>query len=274
MHYDGVHWKNLAPGGTETFWWVHGTSGHDVWAVGEKGRIVHWDGSAFTSPASGTTATLFGVWAAAPNDVWAVGGTPSAGTTAPNDVVLHYDGTAWSPSPVPMALGHTFFKVWGAAPDDLYVVGGVGTVWHRTGGAWTLESQTALTVGSLFAVTGSSAREVYAVGGRDILLRGDAGTWAKLPLTLANDVGGVGCAAPGGVVIVGSGGLKERLVAGRWIDDTLAQPRSELHGAWADPSGGFWAAGGDYVTSPRDGGTRYGVLAYYGTQVPTSDLVP
>src|SRR5579862_1256399 len=54
IRFDGHAWHDLAPGGTETFWWVGGTSATDVWMVGTNGRIAHWDGQSFTPHASGT----------------------------------------------------------------------------------------------------------------------------------------------------------------------------------------------------------------------------
>jgi hypothetical protein len=282
MHYDGARWHDLGPGGTETFWWAHGTGPNDVWAVGENGRITHWDGANFTEHVSGTTATLFGVWAAGPNDVWAVGGTPGKGTVAPNDVVLHFDGAGWTPSPVPQALGRTFFKVWGAAADDIYVVGEAGTVWHRSAGQWTLELQSmaSMPIGTLLTVNGCTANEVYAVGGSDVL-RSDGKTWTRVDVQLDNQASGVACASPGNAVIVCNAGLKERLVGGHWQDaratpgcgvvscDFSQEPHTDLHGAWADRAGGYWAVGGDYISKPVQGAPRAGLLAYYGTTPPS-----
>jgi hypothetical protein len=268
LHYDGKAWTDLAPGGTETFWWTFGTGAQDVWAVGEKGRIAHFDGTHVTDVAPRlTTATLYGVWSAAPDDVWAVGGSPGAGSSAPNDVVLHFDGTAWTAGEGPQALGRAFFKVWGTAPDNLYVVGEYGTVWHRRGTQWALESSPPLATGTLLTVNGCSASDVYAVGNEDVL-RSDGTTWTRVDVSLTNSVNGVACAGPGNVVIVGSGGLKRRLVDGSWRDDDADVPHSDLHGAWADPTGAYWAAGGDFATCPVPAASRGGVLAYYGTATP------
>jgi hypothetical protein len=274
LHYDGRRWKDLAAGGADTFWWTHGTSASDTWIVGEHGRITHWDGVVFTEHAAITTATLYGVWAAATNDVWAVGGTPESGISQPNDVVLHFDGTSWAPSPLPRVFGRAFFKVWGTAAGNLYIVGEAGTIWHRTGSMWTLESEPPIARGNLTTVAGCSTHEVYAVGGRDVL-RSDGTTWSRVNVALTNDVSGVACASPGNVVIVGSGGLKQRLVGGQWLDDFGAEPYDiELHGAWADMTGAYWAAGGDYVTSPKPGASRLGAIAYYGRSVPATTIAP
>jgi hypothetical protein len=277
LHYDGSAWKDLGPGGTDTFWWAYGTASHDVWAVGENGRITHWDGTRFTDHSWHTTATLYGVWANAPNDVWAVGGTPLGGMSKPNDVLLHFDGTMWSPSPLPQALGRTFFKVWGTPAGGaytLYVVGEAGTIWHRVGTTWALEANNPpLATGNLTTVSGCSDTEVYAVGGNDVLVS-NGKTWTRANVMLESGVNGVACASPGNVAIVGFGGLKQRLVSGQWVTDFAVEPHEDLHGTWADPAGGFWAAGGNFVSDPVAGAGRAGVVGYYGSDAPSSTQTP
>ena len=261
MHFDGAAWSRIDVAGTETFWWLHGTSATDMWLVGENGRIARFDGTKLTELTSGTTATIFGVWAASANDAWAVGGSPGLGTTAPQDVVLHWDGQAWTPSPLPQIFGRTYFKVWGTSATNVYIVGEAGTIWHRTGTTWKLESDPPLAHGTLLTVTGCNANEIYAVGGRDVL-RSDGTKWTAVGVTLTNDISGVACNAPGDVVIVGSGGSKQRLVDGAWQDDFGTKPYSDLHGAWADGAGTFWAVGGNFVGPPSDAGvSREGVIA-------------
>jgi hypothetical protein len=263
MHYDGMAWTRLDANNADTYWWVHGSSATDVWMTGDNGRISHWDGANFVDHSIKTKATIFGVWAAAPNDAWAVGGTPDTGSGTDNDVVLHWDGAAWTPSPLPQALGRTYFKVWGANADDIYVVGEAGTIWHRAARAWTLVSTPPIAHGTLLTVHGCAANDVYAVGSRDVL-HFDGARWAAERVTLENDVNGVACSAAG-VVIVGFGGSKQRKIAGVWNDDFGTKPYSDLHGAWIDPDGGMWAAGGSFIADPQPGVTRDGVLAYYGT---------
>jgi hypothetical protein len=269
MHFDGIQWKRLDAGNADTYWWVHGSSVTDVWMAGENGRITHWDGATFADHSVQTKATIFGVWAATPTDAWAVGGTPNGGTGAEQDVVLHWDGAAWTPSPLPKTLGRTYFKVWGAGGDNLYVVGEAGAIWHRTAGAWKLESDPPVARGTLLTVHGCAVNDVYAVGSRDVL-HFDGMKWAPEPVQLENDVNGVSCAAAG-VLIDGLGGSKQRKIGGAWIDDFGTKPYADLHGAWVDPDGGMWAAGGSFIANPQPGVTRDGVLAHYGTApVPTT----
>jgi hypothetical protein len=270
MRFDGDVWRRSSTGGTETYWWVHGTAPNDVWLVGEKGRITHWDGTRFEERASGTTATLFGVWAAAPDDAWAVGGTPDR-PDAPNDVILHWDGTAWAPEVLPEPKKVALFKVWGSSKDDVYVVGETGLVWHRTSAAagWKREAE-GVALGRLTTVTGCSAAEIFAVGGRD-LLTSNGTTWKRSDAVLVNDVNGVACAPAGAparawgrAVIVGGGSLKLRLVGDTWESDFGSKPFADLHGAWVDPTGAFWGVGGNFNATPRAGVSREGVVARYG----------
>jgi hypothetical protein len=274
VHYDGSAWRRLSPGGAETFWWVSGSAPDDVWMVGENGRIAHWDGSGFTEHDSGVTATLWGVWAASKTDAWAVGGTPGGGAGPQNDIVLRWDGAAWAPAPLPGApLGRSLYKVWGTASEDLYVVGEKGTVWHRKGTVWTLEQDQALAHGTLFTVSGCSATEVYAVGGPDVL-RSDGQAFAEVDVALTNLVNGVACGPSGSVLLVGAGGLKQRLVDGAWIDDFTLMPYDDLHAAWSDGQGAFWAAGGDFFSSPVAGKRRNGVVARYGPGLVATTITP
>jgi hypothetical protein len=263
VHYDGKAWTRLLPGGTDSFWWVSGSGANDVWMVGENGRITHWDGSAFQEHGWPTTATIWGVWAASPTDAWAVGGTPEGGTAKPNDLVLHWDGSAWTQNTLPgMPLGRALNKVWGTASTDLYAVGESGTIWHRKGTTWTLEPNPATS--NLFTVFGCSATDVYAVGGGDVLHSDGGGTWTKVAVALTNSVNGVTCNPGGAALIVGFGGLKQRLVSGQWVDEFTSMPYEDLHGSWADGHGAFWAAGGDFISSATPGKPRKAVIARYG----------
>lgn len=264
MHFDGTSWEKLAPGGADSFWWVAGTGPKDVWMAGEHGRITHWDGQSFQEHTPLTAATIWGLWASSPTDAWAVGGTPGGGTAAPNDVVLHWDGTSWKEEALPMKLGRSLNKIWGAGPNDIYAVGEAATVWHRKGSSWSIESTPAKS--NLLTVHGCSATDVYAVGGQDVV-HSDGKTWEKVAIDIHNVVNGVACGPGGEVLIVGGGGLKQRLVAGAWVDDFKSEPYGDLHGAWVDASGASWAAGGDFASLPAAGVARKAVIGRYGIGV-------
>ncbi|MDC0742426.1 hypothetical protein [Polyangium mundeleinium] len=263
VHFDGATWKRLSPGGAETYWWVHGTGPDDVWFVGEQGRITHWDGASFTEHASGVEATLWGVMAFSKTEAFAVGGTPGGGVGAPNDIVLRWDGATWTPEPLPGApLGRTLYKIWGSTPEDLYAVGEKGTIWRKKGAAWSLV-EPAPTPGKLLTVSGCGANEVYTVGGA-VVLRLDGDGFSEVNISLTNLVSGVACGPSGSALLVGDGGQKQRLVDGAWIDEFVIEPYDDLHAAWSDGEGSFWAVGGDFYAPKAAGVRRKGVVARYG----------
>jgi hypothetical protein len=231
--------------------------------TGEDGRITHFDGASFEDQPPLTTATIWGVWAASPTDAWAVGGTPEGGTAQPNDLVYHWDGTSWAQDPLPgTPLGRALNKVWGTSSQDLYAVGESGTILHRKGTTWALETNPATS--NLFTVFGCSATDVYAVGGEDVLHSDGGGTWTRVAVTLGNSVNGVTCNPGGEALLVGFGGLKQRLVGGAWVSDFTDEPYGDLHGSWADGQGAFWAAGGDFASAATAGAARRAILARYG----------
>ncbi len=296
LRFDGTLWKRAHPGGTETYWWVHGTAESDVWMVGENGRATHWNGTAFEERPTGTTATLFGVFAFAPDDVWAVGGIPED-PMKPKDVILHWNGTAWTPETLPMPTGAAFFKVWGPQKDEIYVVGESAVILHKKNGTWNREAM-GLAQGRLTTIYGCDATHLFAVGSRNLLAGDGMGNWTKPTLAddmaggiifggqLANDLNGVSCAPPvtadagaapkpwGNVVVVGGGSLKLRLVGGQLMDDFGAPPLADLHGAWVDPSGALWGVGGGFNDTSVPGRSRGGVVARYADDTVSSSLVP
>ena len=73
--------ENPLPTGS-TLHGVWGTSGTDVFAVGDAGTILHYNGTSWSSMSSGTTEILWGVCGSS-GDVFAVVGYGS---------ILHCDG--------------------------------------------------------------------------------------------------------------------------------------------------------------------------------------
>jgi hypothetical protein len=151
LHYNGSAWSSMTSGTTNGLKGVWGSSGSDVFAVGNSGTILHYNGSAWSSMASGTTTNLYGVWGSSGSDVFAVG---YSGT------ILHYNGSAWSS----MASGTTtnLYGVWGSSGSDVFAVGNSGTILHYNGSAWSSMTSGATT--NLNGVWGSSGSDVFAVG--------------------------------------------------------------------------------------------------------------
>ena len=71
-HFDGTAWALMTVPPVRQLLDVWGTSGTDVYAVGDQ-TILHYDGSTWTEVQT-TERRLTGVWASSPVDVFAVGG--------------------------------------------------------------------------------------------------------------------------------------------------------------------------------------------------------
>jgi hypothetical protein len=120
LHFDGEDWtpfeisrmRYSASG-------VWGSSGSDVFVVGENGVILHWNGDVWEEMESGTYEHLVAVRGSAHDNVYAVG---ARGT------VLRYDGSSWSPVDLPFRFRGAFNDVWVREGHDVVVVGDAGTI--------------------------------------------------------------------------------------------------------------------------------------------------
>jgi hypothetical protein len=161
-------WTPMTSGTTNNLWGVWGSSGSDVFAVGDNGTILHYNGSAWSSienPLNGTNTTLRDVWGNSGNDVFVVGY---------NGIILHYNGSNWSS----MSSGAgILFSVWGSSGSDVFAVGTSGTIVHYNGSNWSSMSSGA--TGFLFGVWGSSGSDVFITGTSGIL-HYDGSSWSSM----------------------------------------------------------------------------------------------
>lgn len=115
-----------------------------------------------------TFYALVRVWGTGPNDVWATG----SGAT-----VIHWDGKAWTPTPVPsptsVPLKETFRALYASGPNDVWIASATDMIFHSDGfkngtATWTLTPSATVTDHdrtSLLAAWGTSADDVR-FGGR------------------------------------------------------------------------------------------------------------
>lgn len=190
---------------------VSGTSGSDVWAVGEhtlasgvfESLALHWDGTQWThypTPNPGGLADSFhAAVAVAASDVWALGNSASA-PADPNvrTLIEHWDGTRWSRVKSPNPPG-TYRDITGVAAVSAADIWAVGTYWkpdgpqvtltlHWDGTTWTKVPSPTFGDGSfLQSVTAVSADDVWAAGGYlgkkefpPLLLHWDGTGWTRM----------------------------------------------------------------------------------------------
>ena len=113
---------------------------NNVWVVGSDGTVLRWDGNDWISQSSGTGATLRDIWGTDANSIWAVGNDGQG-------VILHWNGTAWSPAQIAERTGY-LFGVWGSDAGNAWAVGEDGTILKWDGETWS--PQDSVTTVTLF----------------------------------------------------------------------------------------------------------------------------
>ena len=244
--------------------WVYGFGAEDVWVVGTGGTILHWDG-AWTAVDSGTTEDLWGIWGATPDDVWAVGGSGFDDATA---TLLHFDGTQWSPQPLPELTRpnvHALFKVWGSGPDDVYFVGQRGTLvrWDGT----TLREELVGTSEDLISVWGTGPDRVAIVGGRSngVLVTWNGTEWHTESLSPLPGLNGVWMGSPDTIHVVGVDFTTATIAFDTrvWTEGAITLPsggRKAFHAVFGDGSGRLTTVGGNFASGSSTG--TYEGIAY------------
>lgn len=139
------------------------------------------------------------VWYGGPGDIWVVF----------NDVIQHWDGTAWSDSPHPAT--HFLSQLWGSGASDVWAVGSGGDFLHFDGKSWTRTPAPA--VSQFSSLWGSGPSDVWAVGSVfngplntniGTVVHYDGARWSEVPLpepALPVSIRGTG---PADVWLVGS----------------------------------------------------------------------
>ena len=202
-NWNGTAWSQVVtpatPGNTALLLGVSASSATDAWAVGRtqvnkssfEGLALHWNGttwsvspgfSAALSPLGGASAA--GVADISPGDAYAIG---NSATTAVGSLV-HWNGTAWSPVPLPLPAGAhsntTLNAISARGPGDVWIVGtfldsasGRNETFseHFNGTAWKVVRMPPVkspNLNAFFQFNGIQAngpRDVWAVGDRGVI---------------------------------------------------------------------------------------------------------
>jgi photosystem II stability/assembly factor-like uncharacterized protein len=157
-------WSPMLNTDQDDLYGLWGTSGDNVYAVGDNGTILHWDGTSWSAVPSNTGEVLRKIWGASNTNIYAVGN---------NRTIVYYNGNTWTPwqfdaSPdVPSEA--RFINVWGSSEDNVFVVGSHGVIVHWDGQDWErmpteLDQTPVENRPWLYGVWGSSPDTVFAAG--------------------------------------------------------------------------------------------------------------
>lgn len=245
LHYDGHTWSPMISGTTEDLSGVWGSGGSNVFAVGNVGTILHYDGHAWSPMSSGTTLWLVAVWGSSGSDVFAVGW---AGT------VLHYDGSTWSAMSSGASKYVYLLAVWGSSGSDVIAVGDYGTIVHYDGSSWS--TMASGTTADLFGVWGASGSDVFASGRKGTILRRNGSTWVPMSTGVSLDLGASGASwgtsasnvfvTYGNIILHYDGSSWSQMVTGSVLG---------FYGLWGSSGSDVFAVGNEGAIFHYDGAT-------------------
>lgn len=278
LHHDGDGWSTVESGTDRDLFTIWGTGPETVFAGGADGTVLHFDGAWSQFPPAGT-GDVFAVWGLAEDDLFAA-------VADPHDErgrILHFDGTAWTPTPVAppedkdVSFSTDIRAFWGFAPDDVLAAGRVW--WRECEGCslqlrdavlrWDGEAWSTVWTGTShdnhFAdIWASSPTDIWVIGRygpNPYAVRYDGSQWSEVspqvpaytypPLTA---VWGTG---PEDIYVGGLDGLLLHFDGAGWTE-FQAPVEETVGGIWGTASGTAWAVTGARFP-PTGGGILRGI---------------
>lgn len=247
-----------------------------------------------------------GVTGVSANEAWAVGHYRNPPTGAYNTLILHWDGTGWSPvaSPNPRGAGYRLLGVSADSPTDAWAVGsnrdrssfaGETLILHWDGTSWSqVPSPNPSRDNSLVGVSANSPTDAWAVGNYydsnlalvALILHWDGTSWSQVaspnPSRDVNRLSSVSATSADDAWAVGSY-RNDATLAGEtlilhwdgtsWSQVPSPNPTTDsyLTGVSADSATDAWAVGNSYKRI-RNGAFDTLILYWDGTswsQVPS-----
>jgi hypothetical protein len=237
-------WSSMTSGTSEYMRGIWGTSGIDIFAVGDGGTVLHYNGMNWNSMSDGsilspsttqtdsvnkvTAQNLWGVWGSSGNDVFVTG---FSGTIA------HYDGINWTTmnSGVINGLG----SVWGTSGNDVFAVGSYGTILHYDGTSWNALGSG---LASLSAVWGTSGENVYAVGNSGIIINYNGLYWLPMSSGTTGSLNAIWGTSETDIFAVGDGGTILHFNGTNWTP-MISGTTERLNGIWGSSTTDVFAVG-------------------------------
>jgi hypothetical protein len=146
-HWNGTEWEpvTLPPAPDQALYpvlrMVGASSPDDVWTFGDAangpGFGHHWDGTAWTTSVFGKNVLIDGTAVLGPDDAWFTGSDWSE-EAGDQPVVEHYDGGAWTRTPLPASV-EDVNGISASSAASVWVLGwghGAPVTLHWDGSAW------------------------------------------------------------------------------------------------------------------------------------------
>jgi len=156
----GNYYARAVWGASSTNVYISGGHSNSV----NPSKIFRWDGMKVHTVYTGQShANYWSIWGTGASDIHAVGARYTY------KYAKHYDGSAWSNSPIKTSASGGLYEIYGSSAKNIYVVGFKGGISHYDGTTWTpQESGTDITLRGVFTLPGGAA---YAVGEKGVILK-------------------------------------------------------------------------------------------------------
>jgi hypothetical protein len=207
LHFNGISWESVASGGGEALYGVWGSSATDVFAVGANGLIQHFNGTGWRRIDTGLPATvLSGVWR----------NTGSRAYVSGSEVSI-LSSPAESPWQIMLQQPNysDFRGIWGSSDANIFAVGEYGTIFRYDGAAW--RPMASGTVNTLYGIWGSSAEDIFAVGDQGTILHFAGSEWTPVDSGTTEKLKGIWGNSANEVYAVGENGTLLRYDGAAWI---------------------------------------------------------
>ena len=171
-HWTGSSWATVPAGASPgTLKDVSAVSASDIWASGDTpdgALILHYDGTSWTqkpTPHDGDGSDLTALDGRTASDAWAGGHNNPDGSETDRALMMHWDGTSWTPSSLPPAVTGDNTDILSVSADsatDAWAVAQVGdspVLLHWNGSQWASS-----TVPGIWSVTALSPTSAWGMG--------------------------------------------------------------------------------------------------------------
>lgn len=214
IHWDG---NNFIPIPIPTNVWgpyqmnkIWGSSGSDLYVVGNNGNIAHYNGSQWSSIGSGTSLNI--------NDIWGIKDQNGIrfilcpaydfGSGGEKKLISISNNTVGE---IPWVENRELYTVWFNSRDKIYA-GGEG-LFYRTNNEWKEETLPAL---FKFRVRGNGLNDIWTVGGYGFATHYNGKNWKTFEEVSLASGNYVGLAVKGNIVVItGNEGNKAVITIGK-----------------------------------------------------------
>ena len=180
-HWDGTAWTGTATVvDSSGFTSLFGTGSDNVWAIASGGSLYRYT-TAWSKQAT-TIAGGAALWGTSSSDMWAFSATQ----------VGHYDGSAWSFSPLPAGTAAT-----GTSATDVWALG-LTAISHWNGATWTAIAYPSAQ--SLVGIASIGTNRVVAVD-TEYAYTWNGTSWSQALVPVVDGIKFVAATAPNQVVV-------------------------------------------------------------------------